>query len=203
MLKQLFCFQFQRASFSNSSHISSKYSIVLFRPVPKYLGGEIYNRVVSSASLFLWSLHSAELAPHFEGTSSTLLAGLFSTPPLFFCLSLFMSQPNSPFFILTSPWCFAPSLKVMIAGRVPCLPFSLCLFRSVLTERLSEEGFVYLHFTRRGESKASCVLCRNSICLLLPAWYNEIPLSIVQKRPWSILVITLLHSGSEITGSGK
>lgn len=84
MLKQLSCFQFQRASFSDSS---LQNSVVLFRPVPKYLGGEIYNRVVSSASLFFWSLHSGELAPQFGGISSTLLAGLFSTPFLV-CLCL-------------------------------------------------------------------------------------------------------------------
>lgn len=89
MLKQLSCFQFQRASFSDSS-LQNR---VLFRPVSKYLGGEIYYRVVSPASLFLWSLHSGELAPQFGGISSTLLAGLFSTPFLV-CLCLRHDQTH-------------------------------------------------------------------------------------------------------------
>lgn len=86
MLNQLSCFQFQRASFSNSSHISAKHGIVLFRPVPKYLWGEIYDRVLSSPSLFLCSLHGGELASQFGMISSMLPKASFCTSSFLVCL---------------------------------------------------------------------------------------------------------------------
>lgn len=88
---------------------------------------------------------------------------------------------------------------------MPAFPSLCAYFRSVVSERLHEEGegIVCFCLTWRGESKDLHVLCRNGICLFLPAWYNEVPLSDVQQHFRSILVITLLHSGSEVSGSGK
>lgn len=121
MLKRLSCFQFQRASFSDSSHISAKHGIVLFRPVLKYLWGEIYNRVLRSASLFLWSLHGDELAPQFGMIPSMLLKVFFffvQREPVLSCLSsLFLAikltfpRPNQPL--------VPRSLKVTIAIEQP------------------------------------------------------------------------------------
>lgn len=113
MLKQLSCFQFQRASLSDSSHISAKHGIVLFGPVPKYLWGEIYNRVLSSASLFLWSLHSGELAPQFGMVSSVLLKASFCRwGATLFLIACFTTKLT--FSHLGQPSCFA-NLQVTIA----------------------------------------------------------------------------------------
>lgn len=131
MLKQLSCFQFQRASLSDSSHISAKHGIVLFGPVPKYLWGEIYNRVLSSASLFLWSLHSSELAPQFGMVSSVLLKASFCRwGASLFLIVCFTTKLT--FSHLDQPSCFA-NLQVTIALEplaFPSLPFPLGLFSS-------------------------------------------------------------------------
>lgn len=131
MLKRLSCFQFQCASLSDSSHISAKHGVVLFRPVPKYLWGEIYNRVLSSASLFLWSLHSGELAPQFGMVSSMLLKASFCRwgASLFLfvsvCLTTKLTFPHPD-----QPSCFAPSLAVTIALEPLAFP-SLWAFLAV------------------------------------------------------------------------
>lgn len=124
---------------------------------------------------------------------------------VFSCLSLCASPPNSPFHILTSPWCFACSLRVTIALGAACLCFSLCLFRSMESQGLHEEGkgILRFHFTRREESRTLPALCRDSTCFFPPAWHNEIPPSGVQQNSRSILAIALLHSRTKRSGYGK
>jgi len=122
MLKRLSCFQFQCASFSNSSHISAKHGVALFRSVPKYFRGEIYNRVLSSASSFLWSVHSGELAPQFGMISSTLPKASFCLVSFVFaCLAIELTfpYPNQPLMLC--------SLEVTIALEQPAFA-SLCAY---------------------------------------------------------------------------
>lgn len=159
MLKPLSCFQFQCASFSDSSHISAKHGVVLFRPVPKYLRGEIYNRVLSSASLFLWCLHSGELAPQFGMISSTLLKTSFCMQGaslvlfVFVCLTIKLTfpRPNQPLVLC--------SLKVTIALQQPAFA-SLCVYLGAwyLKDYMRREGELCASILPGEENPKPCLL---------------------------------------------
>lgn len=168
MLKWLSCFQFQCASFSDSSHISAKHGIVLFRPVPKYLRGKIYNGVLSSASLSLWILHSGELAPRFWMISSMLLKASFCMQRASLVLLVFMPS-------------MLHSLKVTTAPQQPAFASFRAYLRAQYLKDCGRRERESCASTLPGEENPKpCLLSVGTLFAFSPpAWCNEILLTSV------------------------